>query len=103
MLLSSRPCRAGETSGARLLLANDPDADRLAVAERRDDGGWRMFTGNEIGILLADWLWKNTCARSPEVRKCSRNVWAWHVIRWRSKELWPEHIDGHETVGLNWV
>uniref|UniRef100_A0A6U2BWI2 phosphoglucomutase (alpha-D-glucose-1,6-bisphosphate-dependent) n=1 Tax=Chlamydomonas euryale TaxID=1486919 RepID=A0A6U2BWI2_9CHLO len=54
----------GEASGARLLLANDPDADRLAVSERcaESPGGWRMFTGNEIGILLADWLW--TCTRT---------------------------------------
>jgi phosphomannomutase len=40
---------------AELILANDPDADRLAVALRRDDG-WARLTGDEIGILLGDYL-----------------------------------------------
>ncbi|MCA9523824.1 MAG: phospho-sugar mutase, partial [Myxococcales bacterium] len=42
--------------GAELILANDPDADRLAVCLRKEDGTFHHFSGDEIGILLADYL-----------------------------------------------
>ena len=42
--------------GADLVLANDPDGDRLAVAIPDPVGGHRPLTGNQIGVLLADHL-----------------------------------------------
>jgi phosphomannomutase len=37
---------------ADIVIANDPDADRCAVALPDRDGTWRMLTGDEVGVLL---------------------------------------------------
>ncbi|XP_030601025.1 glucose 1,6-bisphosphate synthase [Archocentrus centrarchus] len=50
-----------ERENARVVLATDPDADRLAVAEKSDECGWKVFTGNELAALLGWWMffmWK---------------------------------------------
>ncbi len=39
-----------------LVIANDPDADRLAIAVRRPSGDYRVLSGNELGSILGDHL-----------------------------------------------
>ncbi len=41
-------------TGADVAVANDPDADRLAVVGVDENGSWRPLTGNEVGVLLGD-------------------------------------------------
>ncbi|KAI4156465.1 MAG: hypothetical protein LQ340_000281 [Diploschistes diacapsis] len=38
--------------GFKLLLANDPDADRFAAAQKLEDGKWYQFKGDEMGVIL---------------------------------------------------
>jgi phosphomannomutase len=47
--------RLAVEADADLVVANDPDADRCAVAVPSPDG-WRMLRGDEVGALLADFL-----------------------------------------------
>lgn len=43
-----------QSNNVDIILANDPDADRLAVAERcRDNGTWTVFTGDQIGAMVS--------------------------------------------------
>ncbi|WP_262316618.1 phospho-sugar mutase [Lacticaseibacillus parakribbianus] len=48
--------------GAELVLANDPDCDRVGTAVREADGSYRLLSGNEMGMLLLDYI----CARRVE-------------------------------------
>ncbi|MFF4454812.1 phospho-sugar mutase [Streptomyces goshikiensis] len=56
--------------GPDIVIANDPDADRCAVAVPTADGGWRMLRGDEVGALLAAHL----------VHKGARGVFAESIV-----------------------
>jgi phosphomannomutase len=51
-------------TGADLILANDPDADRLAVAVP-SGGGFRQLTGNQAGVLLGHYLLTERPVKGP--------------------------------------
>ena len=46
----------GNKIGASVVLGTDPDSDRLGVAVRDDEGEFVLLTGNQIGILLLDYI-----------------------------------------------
>ena len=45
-----------EKTGADLLLATDPDCDRCGIAVRTTSGEYQLLTGNEVGLLLLDYI-----------------------------------------------
>lgn len=65
---------------ADLVIANDPDADRCAAAINDPRVGWRMLRGDELGILLGDWIarknpgnYGNSIVSSSGLRKIAKH------------------------------
>ncbi len=56
-------------SGADLMLATDPDADRVGIAIKCPDGSYELVTGNEVGVLLLDYI----CAGRIEMGTMPKN------------------------------
>ncbi|MBR2728143.1 MAG: phospho-sugar mutase [Solobacterium sp.] len=54
--------KTAKEKNADLLIATDPDCDRVGIAVGDDQGGYRLLTGNETGVLLLDYI----CARRIE-------------------------------------
>ncbi len=54
---------------ADLLLATDPDCDRVGVAVKDATGGYTLLSGNEVGILLLDYI----CSRREEMKTMPKN------------------------------
>jgi phosphoglucomutase len=57
--------KEGERIGADLLIATDPDADRLGIAVKNDQGDYVVLTGNQTGAILLDYI------LSQKKEKCS--------------------------------
>jgi phosphoglucomutase/phosphomannomutase len=63
--------------GADLVLASDPDADRLAISVRESEGAFVHLTGNQVGALLADYVLRKRAAAktlTPEHFVCTTLV-----------------------------
>ena len=57
-----------------IILANDPDADRLAVAERNPTSNeWIVFHGDQIGAMLGLWIWEQVGSKITD-KVCTRKV-----------------------------
>ncbi|MFZ0012896.1 MAG: phospho-sugar mutase [Acidimicrobiia bacterium] len=78
-----------DDAGADLVIANDPDADRLA-AVIPVAGAWRPLTGNEIGVLLGEYLLRHdpepgkaivasSIVSSPMLQRVARDFGARHA------------------------
>lgn len=63
-----------EKNNADLLIATDPDGDRVGIAVKNLQGNYKLLSGNEVGVLLFDYLCKarlenNTMPKNPVLIK----------------------------------
>ncbi|KAK3099451.1 hypothetical protein FSP39_004554 [Pinctada imbricata] len=63
----SMSINTADANESMVILANDPDADRLAIAEKQPSGKWHIFSGNETGALLGWWSWFSYKRKNPDV------------------------------------
>lgn len=58
--------KTADANGSDVIIANDPDADRLACAERTSSGSWSVFNGNELGAILGTVAYENFKSTHPD-------------------------------------
>lgn len=103
--------------GATLILANDPDADRLAMAELLEavdntevekSRKWYTFTGNEIGTLFGFYMWEkykaseeylNGKGKSPVVVASTVSSKMLRAIGEKEGFLFEETLTGFKWIG----
>ncbi|UYV76009.1 PGM2 [Cordylochernes scorpioides] len=58
--------KTADENFSSIVLAVDPDAQCLGVAEKLENNQWRIFTGDEIGALLGCWMWNCYKTENPD-------------------------------------
>ncbi|HET6301330.1 phospho-sugar mutase [Microbacterium sp.] len=96
--------KTAREADAELIIANDPDADRLAVAvpDESAEGGWRRLTGNQVGLLLG-WRAARLAAESGHIDGASL---ACSLVSSPGLEVVARHygLDFHATLtGFKWI
>jgi phosphomannomutase len=87
-----------EAQGAELMLAHDPDADRLAAAIPGPDG-WRVLHGDEVGALLADFRLEH--ADAPERGLLVSTVASSTLLRRMAEAAGASHAE--TLTGFKWI
>lgn len=85
--------------GADLIIANDPDADRLAVAVPEGDG-WRSLSGNEVGALLG-WRAAERLAAEGTRGALAASVVSSPALRHIAEHYGLDYVD--TLTGFKWV
>ncbi|CCG80695.1 Phosphoglucomutase-2 [Taphrina deformans PYCC 5710] len=91
--------QTADEEGISIIVATDPDADRLGVAEKVD-GKWRILTGNQIGTLLASHLIQSS-QEEPKRAMLSSTVSSKILQAIGEKEgiHWEETLTGFKWLG----
>jgi len=83
---------------ADIVIANDPDADRCAVAIKDPRIGWRMLRGDELGAIFGEYLATN---RDMSKQRFANSIVSSSLL---GKIAAAHGIDFHETLtGFKWI
>ena len=89
--------------GADLMLATDPDADRVGIAMKCPDGSYELVSGNEMGVLLLDYI----CAGRIENGTMPKNpVAVMSIVSTPLADKVAEHYGvelRHTLTGFKWI
>ncbi|MCR5459301.1 MAG: phospho-sugar mutase [Acetatifactor sp.] len=89
--------------GADLMLATDPDADRVGIAMKCPDGSYELVSGNEMGVLLLDYI----CAGRIEKGTMPKNpVAVMSLVSTPLADAVAEHYGvelRHVLTGFKWI
>ncbi|MCI6638568.1 MAG: phospho-sugar mutase [Bilifractor sp.] len=90
-------------TGADLMLATDPDADRVGIAMKCPDGSYELVSGNEMGVLLLDYI----CAGRIEKGTMPKNpVAVKSIVSTPLADLVAKHYGvelRHTLTGFKWI
>ena len=89
--------------GADLMVATDPDADRVGIAMKCPDGSYELVSGNEMGVLLLDYI----CAGRIEKGTMPKNpVAVKSIVSTPLADLVAKHYGvelRHTLTGFKWI
>lgn len=95
--------KLAEKTGADLMLATDPDADRVGIAMKCPDGSYELVSGNEMGVLLLDYI----CAGRIEKGTMPQNpVAVMSIVSTPLADKVAEHYGvelRHVLTGFKWI
>ena len=85
---------------ADLVVANDPDADRLAIAIPLAAGGWRRLSGNEVGMLLG-WRAAERLDRDDEDGTLAASIVSSPALKEVARKYNQDFVE--TLTGFKWV
>ena len=95
--------KLAKETGADLMLATDPDADRVGIAMKCPDGSYELVSGNEMGVLLLDYI----CAGRIEKGTMPKNpVAVMSIVSTPLADKVAKHYGvelRHVLTGFKWI
>ncbi|GAB3029626.1 phospho-sugar mutase [Parafrigoribacterium mesophilum] len=93
-----------QREGAELIVANDPDADRLAIAvpdaSATGTGAWRRLSGNEVGYLLG-WRAAERMRREGRRGTLATSIVSSPALAEIARQYGSDHVE--TLTGFKWV